>query len=403
MIKTETNTFLVPVANLAKVQAKIAKFSKIAAKLNLAPVSLVLGPVTTQKLRGESFVRKFQEVTVSGQTPVLSDWKFVATLQHSHDAGAVVRTVPGETLPVAYRDANSHNCDHCHVNRFRTDTFVVKNVKTGEFKQVGSACIKDFLGHGDIKAILSWLELILSPKDCFGDINSMGPREKRYYEISSVLRHAACMIRLYGFTSKANATEQNESTGGRTQTNMYNFERKETTTSGEKLYDIPTTEDAEIAEKAMDWMKSVDSNGNEFLYNMTIIANDKDGLAEPRDVGILAAGVHSYVKSVAREKAKAEANKDALNEYVGHPGDKVEGEVKVVFHTSFLGSFGTTHMFTLLDKKGRNYTWFGSGSAIQTLSDLNKTGDYIAIKATIKKHQEYKGRKQTILTRLKIV
>ena len=57
-----------------------------------------------------------------------------------------------------------------------------------------------------------------------------------------------------------------------------------------------------------------------------------------------------------------------------------------------------TNLLRFQDDKGNVYSWFGTGAAAYNM-EVGK--DYV-ITASIKKHQEYKGRKETVLTRVKI-
>lgn len=65
------------------------------------------------------------------------------------------------------------------------------------------------------------------------------------------------------------------------------------------------------------------------------------------------------------------------------------------FHT-FDGYYGLTYLHTFV-KDGYTFTWFTS----KDLEELEK-GDIVTLKGTIKEHKEYKGYKQTVVTRCKI-
>jgi hypothetical protein len=61
------------------------------------------------------------------------------------------------------------------------------------------------------------------------------------------------------------------------------------------------------------------------------------------------------------------------------------------------GQWGTTTLVSFEDKPGNLIKWFASVD----LDDIN-TGDVVDIKATVKKHDEYQGVKQTMVSRAKI-
>ena len=59
------------------------------------------------------------------------------------------------------------------------------------------------------------------------------------------------------------------------------------------------------------------------------------------------------------------------------------------------GDYGLTTILKLADESDNILTWFASGSKSY------QKGDKVSLKATIKKHDEFKGVKQTVITRAK--
>src|SRR5258708_22793012 len=86
-----------------------------------------------------------QELIVEGVAPKIAGWSFLAT--PSWDGGVLVtRTVPGFDGRIDPGSVQDQWCDHCRTRRERYDTYLVQG-QDGERKQVGSTCIKDFLGQ----------------------------------------------------------------------------------------------------------------------------------------------------------------------------------------------------------------------------------------------------------------
>lgn len=83
-----------------------------------------------------------------------------------------------------------------------------------------------------------------------------------------------------------------------------------------------------------------------------------------------------------------------VSDHVGQVGDKVELDVTYIRTGNYSTKFGTTYVHTFEDGDGNEFVW-----------KTSSFGDFPAgknhIKATIKDHDEYKGVKQTILTRCK--
>ena len=87
---------------------------------------------------------------------------------------------------------------------------------------------------------------------------------------------------------------------------------------------------------------------------------------------------------------------DASSVHVGSIKERIEFEGIVEFETTREGFYGTTHIIKVRSIDGNVFTWFASG-----YQSLHR-GDRVAVRGTVKKHDEYQGVKQTILSRCKI-
>lgn len=119
---------------------------------------------------------------------------------------------------------------------------------------------------------------------------------------------------------------------------------------------------------------------------------------------------------MAEIKAQQEAEK-AISQYVGEIGQRITINVELVKtaeyeQRSFTG-YGTTWVtvYTLKDENGNKYVWKTTGGGldheIKTPHGIQyapiEDGEIITIKGTVKEHSEYRGEKQTVLTRCKLV
>ena len=102
-----------------------------------------------------------------------------------------------------------------------------------------------------------------------------------------------------------------------------------------------------------------------------------------------------------------------MSEYIGSIGTKVSVEVVLVNDYSYVDRaysyYGTTHyIYTMKDAEGNLYVWKTTSSLTNWQPDgdackcvcIHK-GDTMIISGTVKEHSEYKGEKQTVLTRCK--
>ncbi len=165
----------VPAVNLEKMRAGLVKLERKAAKLGVeAPRIYEVfeedRPILDDKGKPSGQLRRYHFIVVEGEAPKLAGWTFVGSIDVVPEVGNILRTVPGETMPKAFRSAEMR-CDHCRTNRRRVSHHVVRN-DVGEFKIVGSSCVGDFLGGvspDHVVARSTWLaslnELLSSAED----------------------------------------------------------------------------------------------------------------------------------------------------------------------------------------------------------------------------------------------
>ena len=86
--------------------------------------------------------------------------------------------------------------------------------------------------------------------------------------------------------------------------------------------------------------------------------------------------------------------------YVGTIGSKVEVKAVLEALIGIDGMYGTKYLHKFRTENGEIITWFATGYAGAAKKDEGRTH---TIKGTVKKHEDYKRVKQTILTRCKLV
>lgn len=108
--------------------------------------------------------------------------------------------------------------------------------------------------------------------------------------------------------------------------------------------------------------------------------------------------VQEYVAKLQDEYKARTAPK---TEFFGTVGQKVELALSLEHRSSYETQWGETTIYAFVDEGGRHFIWKTSTYSAG-MSDVN-TGDKVVLKGTIKEHNEYKGCKQTVLTRCKVV
>ena len=82
--------------------------------------------------------------------------------------------------------------------------------------------------------------------------------------------------------------------------------------------------------------------------------------------------------------------------HFGQIGEKIERKCSFIKEGHYDTQFGTTYVYTFSDDEGHQFVW-------KTTTILNLvTGTAVVLKGTIKEHNEYKGNKQTMVTRCRV-
>jgi hypothetical protein len=368
--------------------AKLDKLNRKAEKLGLAPLTYSVSEARETAQDGEYY--DVVDFTVSGQEIILNGWQFVGTLEHD-EGTTIIRALPtfGADHDLSgFRNATPSNCDHCHYNRRRNDTYLVAH-EDGTIKQVGSNCLKDFLGHGSPEAAARWIELVAS---FFGEINEGGHGSTGETRVGTdeYLTHVALVIRTSGWVSKKQAYETGETaTAAAADWNLNDLRKR-------KDWAIePTEADAKQAAEAIAWVRvlSEDELRSDYLYNLYAVVS-KESIRH-RQMGIAASAVSAYQreqnKRVEREARQRQSKTGGL---LGQPGERLVAEITVSNIRYNVGQFAST-LYTLLTADGESIKWFASNDQGWEI------GDKLTIAGKIKKHEDGQYGRHTVVTHVK--
>lgn len=95
------------------------------------------------------------------------------------------------------------------------------------------------------------------------------------------------------------------------------------------------------------------------------------------------------------------------SQWVFEPKKRLDLELTLVNETCFPTSYGTMNVYTFNDGNGNCIVWKTGNDLCKYLEDMNdwgyaEVGDKVTMRATIKEHGEYKGTKQTVVTRAQV-
>lgn len=366
--------------------AEVAKVNARAAKKGLSGEITFTGTPTMvtvkDELTGIERTYEMMHVVLSGNPLKYQGWTFVATLDWDENAGLVVRTAPGvETVDRS--GLREGFCDHCKTNRYRKETYLLTH-EDGRQVQVGSTCIKDFLG---LQVGISWLDTG-SISAGFG-VGSWARDNGTEY----VLALAWALIKLDGY-KPASASS---STKGDVFQVLY--PPKQITPEYREWAGRVRALAVEAVERAAEvraFILSDDFSGeSEYVRNLKAIAAAE--YVSDKNVGILVSAPQAWARHLERTLIR-EKETEAPSEWVGSVGDKLMLTATIRGVRFIEGDWGTTVLYTLKGQDGNLYKWFASREALG-----DETGVEVTIRATVKGHEEFRGMKETVLTRAKAV
>lgn len=351
------------------------------------------------------------KVKVWGDAPIVKGWRFIASIDFY--PVLMVNKLPGttETIPPEYITGNgkNHLCDHCHTERQRSKAYVIIN-EAGEWKQVGSTCIKDFTGHVSPEALARYWEMVMKLPSVIeeGNERGWGGTGGYYaYDLDEVIYTTIGWIRKHGYVSRQMAeddhTKQQTSTGVRWLLDMAHSPNDDNRAMAAAQYPEIYPIDIEQTKEIIDWARNIpdsECNKSDYLLNIRALARIGKAIIYPQNRMSLAVSmVKAYERAHPIEQKPIE---EAKSQYLaGNIGDRITVEGAFIRNIrQFETNFGTTTMYRL-EKDGNVIVWFASKDVVIDKRPL-QVADTVNVKGTIKKFDEYRGTKQTVLTRCKV-
>lgn len=391
----ETRTAWINESRYEGLSKEIARINRRAARLSVPGYTLTRKNVRVIQVsisdpNGDSRtipVRQV-EVEVVGQPVCLSGWTFAATIQHLGDgADNILRVSPAfheASIPTQYRTASSSVCDHCCTARFRRETYILQSSK-GEWKQVGSTCIADFLGSDATHAVAR-AEMAFSIGIALGDAGRDHSRSDLAVSTQNFLACAIACVRAHGWVSRKEAREGHAQATADLALNVMRGRGPKGSRS------VKTSDDDyQTALQVMEWGRSLaERDGlNDYLWNLrAAFAGD---YMPSRAEGIIASGYIAFLREKESERRAREA---ADSKHIGEVGQRLPLALKATAVRSMPSNYGVTTLVSFVTREGDVVKWFASGDKTAAF----KPGKTYQGDVTIRKHDEWQGVKQTIVS-----
>ena len=303
-------------------------------------------------------------------------------------------------------------CEHCH-KKVRRNSVIIFQHENGEVKVVGTSCAKEFsrgldgeliAQYNDVYSYISSINFENIEDKIIGDNDDddaffdkcLRGYGRVVYPIKLVLALAKRYIDLDGYKPTVQYGYYETSTA---------YDVRETINKYENIYSRDFNRDElEYSDKVYNWVINFDEEkrlSSNYFYNLYEIF-EKEYCDETK-FGMVCSAVVSYSKEIEKELKKRDKNK---SEYIGEVGEVFNGEVtlirSVAYDTYFGNQPGTSFIHIMMDNNSNIITWNTSNALwCSEYNDVIQVGDTFVIKGKIKQHSEYKGEKQTVLTRCK--
>jgi hypothetical protein len=349
---------------------------------------------------------RFVEVEAEGKAQ-MGDWMWLASVEHTAE-GNLIHSPRDITVPTKYYTSDGY-CEHCNSNRARRYLYLVGNVKTHEVRQVGRTCVRDYT-HGLNAEMIA---LCASMNDMFAEAEERIPGFGfgfncfEYYDVEMVVRFMCETIRLFGYVPKGQ--DDNWATAARAEAYMnvalgharFFYDLKQYEAAKQEMekvgFDANSAQATADAQAALAWIMEQDDSRSTWTHNLKTLV--KLGEVTTGQYPILASLIPAWNKSLAREaERKAKAAAVANSKHVGEVGDRITFEVaSTEIVTSWATDYGMAWLVKFVSKDGNVFMW--RASSLNALPD--DFAEIKAIKGTVKSHDEFRGVKQTFLSRCK--
>jgi hypothetical protein len=355
---------------------------------------------------------KYIDIMLQGDAPKLNGWCFVAKLEHLIEVpegqpNIIIHNPTGEDLPERFRSASNTNCDQCHRAVQRHDTFILRQSEEcwvggiALYKQVGRNCLRDFLGHHSPEQVAMYFQIYSaffnapdewSNEDMDDVERGYGLRTQHYWDLEYTLAVANAMIRKYGWCSKRMSRDNPTLVATSEHVSAFVADVRMHSSANRDALEI-TDADHERATEIIEWLSAYPlrlASSSDYVFNLKTLAQ-----VSSIRLGHFGLAV-SMIPFWERETGHVQSWR-ARSQYIGTVGERLNlDNVEIYSIKQIESQWGLARYIHM--RHGDNDIFWRTGVG----SDF-KEGLIVSIRATIKAHNEYRGCKETVLTRCKLI
>jgi hypothetical protein len=278
--------------------------------------------------------------------------------------------------------------------------------------QLGKQCAKDYLGHVSPQAWITYLETLNGINELVKSIGGgpkSAPGRPTLIKITNVLIVCCASVDLFKYVpSKDMYGEYNpNSTANTVRSYLFWYGDGDASAPHGQIDTYVKANETSLQQRAEEiatWVLNIpeaEVNSNSFYHNVQTLF--KEGWADTKHIGYVIGAYPAWWK--ATQKAKADQAKAAqpaaavpkASEYVGSIGQKLSFAGTIVNTQNISGMYGNVQLVRIKDTNGNTVVWFNNGQPVEV-----ENGKAYNFTGTVKKQDEYNGKKQTTITRGKV-
>lgn len=313
--------------------------------------------------------REVVDITVEGEYKI-NDYEFVASLQFDSESGRNI--VNGNNIPERFLTRCA--CDHCKTNRARIRTIILR--KGDEYIQVGNSCVKDYLGVS-IERYASYLSFWRDLEEMEEDNKIMIISAQPAYLVEDVLLETAWRVSKSGYVSKEKAWEMGVDPTSKAVWNALHS----------RVNHEYTPEHRSSVASIIEFVNGQDEDFG-YVSNLKSLINNR--YVTNKNFGLLVSSFGYYAAEMRKVQREKDDQVTANSRWIKSVGDKIKFVSQPIMIYSMETQWGYSYMYRFVFE-GNELIW-------KTGTWLNTEIEY-EISGTIKAHNEYRGKKQTELTR----
>lgn len=371
--------FKIAESNMESFSAKFNKLARKAESLGLAIPTFSIVKEEFEEIfaydEGKAYSKgfvKFAYIEIQNPKVIINGWEFVVAIEHLLINNQYENIVRGHIETNGIYNHVEPICEHCGLTRKRNNTYIL--IKDNIKMQVGKTCLKDFLGH-DAENFCHAMHILHDIEDMAESFSGTFS-SANYLDLVVFLGMVSKSISEYGFkpSSFDNSTKNDV---------IQRFNAKEKVSE----------EHMEAGLKVLEWVKQT-TDESDYMHNLRAIA--ARGMVSHRHYGYAASMFPAYNKDLIKKSQPA-----IVSNHVGEVNSRSIFQLTAYKKIYWDSTYGRTYLLMMKDNVGNVFTW-RTNNPPDSLSSYKwdeLSPKNIILKGTIKAHSDYKGIKQTELTR----